>query len=737
MRRNSETRILAGNHSDAFIGRGVEFDRLLSHAAQRETRGLVLLAAPSAGTSELLRQVYDRLFSSQDEIIPFYFEMRESDRTAQNAALRFLCEFLLQTVAFRRRDARIIDFSPEIAEIAELAVPSDGYWIDRLVETYHGDSKLTDDRSFARNCFSAPLRAAANDAPAFVMIDDLHIGTRLAGGEAMIEELKDIFSRSSVPFVFAGQRRFLFARMPFDTMTVEPFSFADAGKFVEHLAVETGVAVNDQTRDLIAVQMAGNAGQINSLFAAAAAGGRSLNSFEAVEQIYTDEIFGGRTGKYFDSVLDRILPEASAQTPILKLLTENMAARDGKVPVAYWKKHAGLTAAEFDAVLDDLNYNEIVSVGSGGVEIDIANIVLTDYIRARARLEVGGETRALAVGETLAENVKRAPQLMARYYRRRASIGLRELIRSFDGQMISPSLLDYRRFEEEFKGAADDKILKAVTEDNTKISLPKIVYTANTAAFYPRLGDLCDAERSAVGLGFSDDAEKVETAWIGAEIDSKLEATREITEFWCDRLEMAALSCNFANYRIWLVAPEGFAPDALDILRDRNAYGSSRKQVSLLAAVLNIETHAGDEKAGDEYEIVVPMGEDTEMIAAHTIEEIARRHHFPAKAINQIKTALVEACINASEHSLSPDKKIYQRFAVDDDKLTITISNRGLRLADKNTKEIAPEDGRRGWGLKLMKGLMDDVRIEQTDDGSRITMVKYLHHSDTLKASGS
>ena len=120
------------------------------------------------------------------------------------------------------------------------------------------------------------------------------------------------------------------------------------------------------------------------------------------------------------------------------------------------------------------------------------------------------------------------------------------------------------------------------------------------------------------------------------------------------------------------------------------------------------------------------MGEDTELIAAHAVEEIARRHHFPPKAINQIKTALVEACINATEHSDSPDRKIYQKFSIEDDKIIITISNRGLRLADKKAQEIKPDEGRRGWGLRLMQTLMDEVKFEQVDDGTRISMVKYL-----------
>jgi len=65
-------------------------------------------------------------------------------------------------------------------------------------------------------------------------------------------------------------------------------------------------------------------------------------------------------------------------------------------------------------------------------------------------------------------------------------------------------------------------------------------------------------------------------------------------------------------------------------------------------------------------------------------------------------------------------------FAVENDRIVITISNRGLRLADKKAPEVDAGEGRRGWGLKLMKNLMDEVKFEQTDDGTRISMTKYL-----------
>ena len=133
--------------------------------------------------------------------------------------------------------------------------------------------------------------------------------------------------------------------------------------------------------------------------------------------------------------------------------------------------------------------------------------------------------------------------------------------------------------------------------------------------------------------------------------------------------------------------------------------------------------------------MILPMGEDNELLAASTVEQIARRLNFRPEAINQIKHAIVEAYINAAEHSLSPDRKIYQRFRVESDRLVITISSRGVvpsNLAAQSTErgtevdesEAAKE--RRGWGLKLIRSLMDEVEFERVDEGTSLRMTKYL-----------
>ena len=185
-----------------------------------------------------------------------------------------------------------------------------------------------------------------------------------------------------------------------------------------------------------------------------------------------------------------------------------------------------------------------------------------------------------------------------------------------------------------------------------------------------------------------------------------------------------------------MLSPEGFTPEASELLNEREAFSSSRHQLELLTA--RIGAGDADKSAaapGDEFEMVIPVGDDTELIAASTVEQLARRLDFQPEAINQIKTALVEACINAAEHSLSPDRKIYQRFRLESDKLTVTVSSRGRTIPpptaeqsngnDTNTTERGTK-GRRGWGLKLIRTLMDEVEFEPADDGTCLRMTKYL-----------
>jgi serine/threonine-protein kinase RsbW len=728
-------KILSFIAAEDFIGRTGEIDTITNHAAGING-GLVVASAPNVGLSELLRQCYDRLFSAQSETIPIYFSFSNYEKTAENAARRFLQTFLLQFVAFKKNDTNLLKVSPDVCELVELAPASDLSWINKLVSACEINSNLKDARSFVRQAFSAPLRAEANGTKVALFLDDFHRLESLYGETNLLEEVKEIYSRSSVSFTFAGRRRYILNAVQrgnaklqnYKILHLDTLSISGSEILTEHLATKNEVGITEQSRDLLIHQFRSNPVLLMLIFSAAKEANSNLDGFQQIEKIYVDALLGGKLGKIYDSIFDEIAPNPEIQKKIIDLIT----AENKKTPLESWRKRLNLSDSEFYRIVRSLHVHELIRLNHNAVESETTDAVLRDYLESRERLENIGEQRALVVGNLLSESLKRAPQMMSKFYRHSSAIGLREILSVFNLQQISASLLDYSVYREKHKGAEEAEILADIEQENEKLTLPQVIYTASGAAFYPSLKQFSDEERTAVGVGFDGQGytDESEIVWIAAEIDSKLEVSRELAEFWCDRLEMVAVMCNFLNYRLWLAAPEGFSAETDEVLRGRNAFGSSRRQVETLLKYLNAENLIKEKLKANEYEMVVPMGDDTEMIAAHAVEEIARRHHFEPKAITQIKTALVEACINAAEHSLSPDRKIYQRFTVEDNKIIITISNRGVKIPTAKVAEsvmqIEPDEGRRGWGLKLMRNLMDEVKFEQVDDGTRISMTKYL-----------
>src|SRR5260370_32213920 len=94
----SHQRILASVNRDDFVGRDAELRQLVSHSSRpNEAGGLLLLGAPNAGASELLRQAYDELFSRRGESIPIYFAF---GRAPASPPRRFFPSFLHPYIAY-------------------------------------------------------------------------------------------------------------------------------------------------------------------------------------------------------------------------------------------------------------------------------------------------------------------------------------------------------------------------------------------------------------------------------------------------------------------------------------------------------------------------------------------------------------------------------------------------------------------------------------------------------------
>ncbi len=722
----TESNILAECPEDGFIGRQPEMARI-ADIATGGSSGIVLLTyAPRTGASEILLQTYDRLFHERRSVVPIYFSLNEKE-TATQAGRRFLVELLTQLVAFRRNDPAILFAPPSIAEMERIAAAADADFVSELIRLLR-EPESEESGLFVRNCFGLPLRADAGSR-LFVMIDHLHAVDVMDGGGQLRDAFSMISRRAESRFCFAAYRRFRFDVADVEQIILDELSASDIGTIAERFAADRNLELSDPVRDLISLKSNGDLAVVHGILRTAARGGLPLDTYQSIANVYSAAVFGGPVSTIYDRVVSTLARGLHIEKGIVRLLYESRISEDHRLATSVWQKQLGLTEAESRQLVKELNLYEIVRSSGYRIEPMAENTCLTDYISMRYRLEFDGLNRAPAFAGAIAKFLADAPQMMAEEYRRASSLGLRELLALFDAKNVPAALFDYGIFKYQYKGIEVGEAVGMLRDDVKTIELPRIVFSAHTESFYKAIGLVTERERSAVAVGFehgvTDSQSRI--TWIAAEIDSKLEANAELAEFWCDRLEMAAIMCGFENFKLWLVATEGFSPEALEILSRRECYSSSRRQVELLKGFL-IEPE--DEAGGppvEEYEIVIPMGGDTEMVSAHTLEDIAKRHNFNAREINQIKTALIEACINATEHSHSLDGRIHQRFTVAPDRITITVSNRGIRLTDKlRAAAETSEEGRRGWGLQLMRRLMDEVLIEQVDDGTRISMTKYL-----------
>jgi serine/threonine-protein kinase RsbW len=130
-----------------------------------------------------------------------------------------------------------------------------------------------------------------------------------------------------------------------------------------------------------------------------------------------------------------------------------------------------------------------------------------------------------------------------------------------------------------------------------------------------------------------------------------------------------------------------------------------------------------------QYDLTIPMAADAELVAARATEEIARLIGFMPRAIEQVRMAVIEACLNAFEHSASSDRRVYLNFISDEDKLLVIVRDFGkgfdpleVREPDIHKKIGAMDKG--GWGLYLIRKLMDEVVFEKVSAGTCIRMTK-------------
>ena len=142
-----------------------------------------------------------------------------------------------------------------------------------------------------------------------------------------------------------------------------------------------------------------------------------------------------------------------------------------------------------------------------------------------------------------------------------------------------------------------------------------------------------------------------------------------------------------------------------------------------------------DATGAREISLTIPVAPDMEVVATAQAAAVGEFIDMPRDKIDEVKLALVEACINAFEHSHTRDDQVHLTFRVGRETegrefLEVEVLDRGKGFDQARVQAPTPEKtfaGRqkRGWGLQIIRSLMDSVVITSGEAGTRILMRKY------------
>ena len=132
-------------------------------------------------------------------------------------------------------------------------------------------------------------------------------------------------------------------------------------------------------------------------------------------------------------------------------------------------------------------------------------------------------------------------------------------------------------------------------------------------------------------------------------------------------------------------------------------------------------------------ELHIPSIMGYEKIAMETAASMAKRMGFTEDRIEDLKTAVAEACLNAMEHGNKMDTstKVGITLTAEGSRLQVTVKDEGKGVDQISSpsieSKIEGKDKTRGWGIFLIKSLMNEVKFEPSPEGGNVVkMIIYL-----------
>ncbi len=717
-----------------FFGRRREIDYICSRATEphKLLPGMFLAGKRWVGKTEVLRRVYQWLFWNQAGIAPIYYQFKSGNPT-ENFADDYILETVKQCLAFIKRDSQAINANTTLNELEKMVMEVDLSGVAELISDYKEAKRDGDYTAALKNAVRAPhILSHQWNIPVFLILDDTN---RIAGKghsrewSAIVEECGNLLRHDSFSFLMAGATRRI---LPGEALNgaVEVIELAGLEEeFSTALMVElcrhNSAQYDTEILAIAARKLEGNPMYLKSVVWSASKMKKGLSSLKDFADVYAHTLIDGNLGFSLNAAVSL---ETLHDLKVLNLYAHADQENSAEEVSTKLKCDPDVVKRTVDRLISfgllEKNLGAITWTGGN---------VVKDFVGYVYGTRVAGKTPEEIKTQLVSKELKEGFSVKGEKVEGKIKAEIVDVLTAFSGQMAPAALFRNpiqasRPKDSLYQPGLDEK-------ENDAIQLPQVVGCFGSTRWEKNESGMPIIIANGFQNGRYDDANEV--FWtVGIKESASPVTADEATDF-IRRSTLLQRHFKPAAPLRWVVGTEGFANDARHRLAGEGVYTTDTEQLGMLKNVLErrdaIVPHAcfNVTSSNQEFDVVLPMSPRAELVAARAAEEIGAGMGFDDDAVSRIKAALVEACINAFEHCKSKGSKVYLRFVVGDDKLVVQVQNKGAlfdRMPEPGSLAV-PASGlphKRGWGMELMKGLMDEVRLETLSSGARIVLVKYL-----------
>lgn len=459
-----------------------------------------------------------------------------------------------------------------------------------------------------------------------------------------------------------------------------------------------------------------------------------ITDMVALENLYSLSVTEGKINRYWREFFENAFPARTVRVRAIRFLKRVLC---DQFPIDSFEGALALIGGDPGEGNDILSVLEFKGLLKSDFEYlrFVEDPVLIDFLFWAFERGMLGKSSSQVAAAIVQGKIARVGREAESGEREKRTAVVKEMMRRWDCREVPALLFRFGAFRERFGGKGLLEVVIGLEREAEQVRLPKIS-SVSTGYRTRRGGTRFDFDLVAYGFLRADFSEENLVIW-AVDLSTEKVLTPAMLEHFENRCRLLTLEKGLREGQLekWILFEGSVEPSAVGYAERNGIRLTHRSQLRLFLNQFGMEEMEPTPESGRtpepvadsrplEFELVLPMKTDTEVVAARVAEEIGAYASMDTDTVDRIKMAIIEACINAFEHSGSDSGKVHLRYVLTPERIDLYVRDdgKGFRIG----AEESESKRNRGWGLKLIRELVDDVQIETGDEGTTVRMVKYL-----------